>query len=29
MIASVIAAGTQLAWAREIFEKHLNGRRKA
>jgi AhpD family alkylhydroperoxidase len=29
MIASAIAAGTQLAWAREIFEKHLNGRRKA
>ena len=25
MIASVIAAGTQLAWAKDIFEKHLSG----
>lgn len=28
MIASVIAAGTQLAWAREIFEKNLDGHQK-
>lgn len=29
MIASAIAAGTQLAWARDIFEKNLDGHFKA
>ena len=29
MIAAAIAAGTQLGWARDIFEKYLDGHQRA